>query len=328
MSRLLKKILIIPALLAGSICAGATAYAATPATQVTTLKMGFLYDFAAANVWTMDDCLAKKGVRLDMTPFTQWADVQRAFQSGQVQLGVMGYQNLAQMVGAGFTSFKAIAGVNNGDTFVIVRNGERIPDWKAVAGKKVGVPPNSFSDMIFRAEAAKHGVDLKSINFVNFPGAGPPMLAALKQGAIDMMVAWEPNPAHAEAMGIGHWDQALDVQQGAIGKANSVLYATDEVIHDEHAAVQSVVDCLVQRTRELSNSPKKWASVASAKTGTSPDVAKIAIPRLTMDTTLYPDAAKEAIRTFAKFGLVKDISASVPKYLDQRFLQAAGVGAD
>lgn len=290
--------------------------------EPTTLKMGFLNDFAAANVWTLEKCLAGNNVTLEMEPFTQWADVQRAFQSGAVDLGVMGYQNLAQMVAAGFKDFKLIAGVNNGDTYVTERSGLKLDTWSDLEGKKVGIPPNSFSDMLFRTVVASHGVDVKKIEFVNFPGAGPAMLAAIKGGDIDVMVAWEANGAHAKAQGIGDYS-ALDIEQGALGKANSVLYASDKLLAENRNAAQSVVNCLVQRTDELSASPQEWISIATAKTGLPQNVAEIAIEKVTMDVKLYPDTAEEIIQAFSKLGLVEDVSSSVPEHIEFSFLEKA-----
>nr|WP_295379808.1 ABC transporter substrate-binding protein [Pseudoxanthomonas sp.] len=308
----------------GDATGGASADAATSTSKATpvTLRMGFLNDFAAANVWTMEKCLSGKGITLQMEPFTQWADVQRAFQVGSVDLGVMGYQNLAQMVGTGFKEFKLIAGVNNGDTYVTERSGLKLDAWTDLEGKKVGVPPNSFSDMLFRTVAASHGVDVEKIEFVNFPGAGPAMLAALKGGDIDVMVAWEANGAHAKAQGIGDYS-ALNIEEGSLGKANSVLYASDRLLRQSPDAAQSVVDCLVQRTGELSNAPDEWISIATAKTGLPQDVAEIAIKHVTMDVNLYPGTAKGIIQAFSKLGLVKDVSSSVPEQVDFSFLEKA-----
>lgn len=287
------------------------------------VSIAYLNDFGAANVYTLPDCVKDKGSEVELVPFTQFADVQRALSSGQTDLGVMGFQNLAQMVGNNFTDFKAIAGVYTGGEHITLGKGVQVNSWKDFAGKKVGVPPNSFVDMLFRAGATSGGLDLDSVDFVSFPGAGPAMLSALEKGSIDVMVAWETNNAQAKAKGIGDYSPTVDLQQGSIGKATSVMYATDSAISGKKQAIQAVVDCLAEQTQKLGADKQAWAQAAAAKTGVTPDVANIAVNEVTMDTNLYEQSAAKIIKTFAKFGLVKDVGADLPNYFDYSFLEQA-----
>lgn len=287
------------------------------------LSMGFLYDIGSANAWTTDECLSNKGIKLDGKSFTQFADVQRALQSGEVDIAVMGPQNLGQMVDGGFTAFKAIAGVDTGGEHITLGKGVEVNSWKDFAGKKVGIPPNSFVDMLFRAGATEGGLNMDDVEVVSFPGAGPAMLSALESGAIDVMVAWETNNAQAKAMGIGDYSPVVDLQQGKIGNQTSVMYATDGAIANKRTAVQAMVDCLVEQTKKLSADVDAWKAVAQEKTGVKPEVADIAVDQVAMDYKLYQDSVEQVIKTFAEHGLIKDSSDQVGELIDWSFLEKA-----
>lgn len=297
--------------------------AASPAADTpATIKIGFLYDVHAANVWTMPECLRSRNVQAEMVNFKQFAEVQRAFQTGQVDFAGMGYQNLAQLEGANFSDYKLVAGVYSGSEQVTLRTGSEVKTWKDLAGKKVGIPPNSFVEMLFRYQAAANGLDINSVQIVNFPGAGPPMLAALGRGDIDAMVAWEPNNANAKVQGIGEY-APFDLQGGAVGKGTSVLYATDQVINSNPSAVQRVVDCLVVQTGKLNADPAAYEAALVRETGLSPEVARTAMPKGQMDVRIWEAGAQKIIQLFAQQGLVPEESAKVPQRTDYRFLQKA-----
>jgi ABC-type nitrate/sulfonate/bicarbonate transport system substrate-binding protein len=149
------------------------------------------------------------------------------------------------------------------------------------------------------------------------------MLAALKSGAIDVMVAWETNNAQAKAEGLGDYSPVVDLQQGKIGNQTSVMYATDEAIKSKPEAVQAMVDCLVQRTKELSSDVDAWKAVALEKTGVKPEVADIAVTQVEMDANLYVDSVRQVIKTFAEHGLIKDSSDKVDGMVDWSFLEQA-----
>ena len=61
------------------------------------VRLAFLYDVHAAGLWTVPDCLRPRNVDVEMLSFKQFAEAQRAFETGQADFAGMGYQNLAQM---------------------------------------------------------------------------------------------------------------------------------------------------------------------------------------------------------------------------------------
>ncbi len=286
-----------------------------------TLRVGFLYDVHAANVWTLPEC-ENDDVRFEMVNFKQYAEVQRAFASGDVDIASMGYQNMAQLVGDGFTDFKMIAGVGTGSQNLVLRKGYAASTWADLKGAKVGIPPNSFAEMNFRVGAEANGLKIEDVTLVPFPGAGPPMLAALKSGEIDVMAAWEPNTATASVEGIGDYAPfPLQDPESALGNATGVTYATNQVISESPTAVKAFVECLVERTDYLNQHSEEWAKKLVEATGLSQEVASQAITTGELDNKIYESSAMGIIQAFASQDLLKDVSAEVPNHVDYSFLE-------
>ncbi len=289
------------------------------------VRLAFLYDVHAAGLWTVPDCLRGRNVDVEMLSFKQFAEAQRAFETGQADFAGMGYQNLAQMEANNFSDYKIVAGVYAGSEHITLRKGVDVRSWKDFAGKKVGIPPNSFVEMLFRQGAAEGGLDMNDVQVVSFPGAGPPMLSALERGDIDAMVAWEPNNANAKVQGIGDYSPVVDLQQGATGKGTEVLYASGQVIRSNPSAVQRMVDCLVAQSDKVSKDRTAFEQALVSQIGLSPEVARTAIPTGEPDVRIYEAGAAKIIQLFAAAGLLQDFSAKVPERVDYTFLaQATG----
>ena len=279
-----------------------------------TVTVGFLYDVHAANIWTLDQCKAP-GLKVELNNFKQFAEVQRAFEGGQIEAAAMGYQNMAQMIGNGYEDFRVVSGVYTGGEHITVRAGSGITKWEHLVGKKVGIPPNSFVEMLFRSSVREAKVSLEDIEIVPFPGAGPPMLAALERGDIDAMVAWESNSASAAVQGIGEYPP-FDIQEGEIGKATSALYVTEKLASEHEETVDALVKCIHERTQALSDDVDTWVTSLQQKTGLDEAVARQAVKTGEMDARLYQDSAERIIQEFAKNGLLKDVSDQVAVKFD------------
>jgi len=279
-----------------------------------TVTVGFLYDVHAANIWTLGEC-ESSDLKVELRNFKQFAEVQRAFEGGQIDAAAMGYQNLAQTIGNGYDDFRVVSGVYTGGEHITVKAGPGITDWKDLVGKKVGIPPNSFVEMLFRSSMKEAGVKIEDVEIVPFPGAGPPMLAALERGDIDAMVAWESNSASAAVQGIGEYPP-FDIQEGEIGKATSALYVTEKLASDAPDTVDALVKCVQERTDALSNDVDTWVEALTSRTGLEEPVARQAVKTGEMDVRLYQDSAERIIKEFAVNGLLKDVSDQVVTKFD------------
>ncbi|MGV9799554.1 ABC transporter substrate-binding protein [Mycobacterium sp. NPDC003449] len=294
---------------------GACTLAGSDATDnsKTTVTLGFMYDVHAANAWTMDRCTSDT-VDIKLTAFKQFAEIQRALEQGNINAAVMGYQNLGQMLDGGYDSFRAVAGVYRGGEHITVRKGSAIESWGDLRGKKVGVPPNSFVEMLLRSALRDAGVDIAELELVPFAGAGPPLQTALRNGEVDAMVAWEPNAATALVEGFGE-APPFNIQGGSIGDATSLMYVS-QGLHENSAAVDALVRCLHERTDALNGDSDAWVQALVEQTGMGDGVARAAVQTGTMDITLSQDSAEKIIAEFARNGLMSDTSGRVAEFFD------------
>ncbi|WP_198037054.1 ABC transporter substrate-binding protein [Nocardia sp. BMG51109] len=277
------------------------------------IDVGFMYDVHAANVWTMDQCESDT-VSITLTPFKQFAEIQRGLERGQLDAAMMGYQNLGQMLDNGFEGFRAVSGVYRGGEHIVVRAGSGITSWNDLRGKKIGVPPNSFVEMLLRASLREAGVDVAGVELVPFAGAGPPLQTALRNGEVDALVAWEPNGATAITEGFGA-APPFDIQDGSLGDATSLMYVSS-ALHGDQQAVDALVSCLRDRTEKLSADTGQWVTALQARTGLGDDVARAAVRTGTMDIALPQASAERIIREFAANGLLSDTSGRVAEFFD------------
>ncbi|OLT45262.1 hypothetical protein BJF85_02545 [Saccharomonospora sp. CUA-673] len=286
----------------------------TAAGDARTVTVGFMYDVHAANVWTMDRCESDT-VDVELSPFKQFAELQRGLEQGQLDAAMMGYQNLGQMLDAGHEDFRAVSGIYRGAEHITVAADSGIDSWVDLRGKQIGVPPNSFVEMLLRASLRENGVDVEDVELVPFAGAGPPLQTALRNGEVDAMVAWQPNAATAETEGFGV-QPPFDIQEGELGDATALMYVTETLATEDQEVVDALVECLSERTEALAGDVDAWVEALVEQTGVDEDVARAAIETGEMDLTLPQESAERIIAEFADNGLLEDTSDRVAEFFD------------
>ncbi|MCP2253759.1 NitT/TauT family transport system substrate-binding protein [Prauserella aidingensis] len=278
------------------------------------VTVGFMHDVHAANVWTMDECESDT-LRIELSSFKQFAEIQRGLEQGQVDAAMMGYQNLGQMLDNGFEDFRAVSGVYRGGEHITVASGSSIERWDDLRGARIGIPPNSFVEMLFRASLRENGVDVADMELVPFAGAGPPLQTALRNGDVDAMVAWEPNGSTAVTEGYGV-QPPFDIQNGALGDATALLYVTEQLAAEDADVTDALVDCLQERTEALGADVDAWVEALRQQTGLSAEVSRTAIETGEMDLELPQASAENIIAEFADNGLLDDTSDRVSEFFD------------
>lgn len=303
------------ALLALSAVVGA-GHAQTP------VKVGYLKEPFNINVVKIGDFVDPKKVAIELVPFRQFAEVGRALQAGEIQMAAFGYQNAGIFLDAGFTDFVLLAGISSGGQSITQGKGVALKNWSDLAGKKIGVPPNSFVELRLKASLKKAGVNPSQVTLVSFPGAGPPMLAALKNKDVDAIAVWEPLNAQAQADGFGEY-AALDLRLTETGGVTSLLGARTSWASANQAVVRDIVGALVKATDHYTKDRGAWRAQVIEVTGLKPDVAELAMGRGTMDYRLMLKEGTAVLKTFAEAGLLKaDHGAAAAKHYDYSYLEA------
>jgi sulfonate transport system substrate-binding protein len=119
----------------------AVVFFASPALgQSVKIKQGMLNVPALSPLWLLPDEAKKHGIEM----FQRFADARTALVSGDIQLTAFGPQDISLALGQGAKTLIGVAGVGSGNDCLIVRKGEDIKDWKAVADKRIGVGAGSI----------------------------------------------------------------------------------------------------------------------------------------------------------------------------------------
>jgi NitT/TauT family transport system substrate-binding protein len=124
---------------------------------------------------------------------------------------------------------------------IMVRNDSPYKDFKSLKGKRIAIPSRFAVDYLFlRKMLAKEGADVKDYVMVEMPP--PDMPAALYAKAVDAYCTGEPFGAVAQRAGYArplsmtrdHWRKYMCC----------VLTVREELIKDNPALVQQLVDCV------------------------------------------------------------------------------------
>jgi ABC-type nitrate/sulfonate/bicarbonate transport system substrate-binding protein len=286
-------------------------------------RVAYAVQIHQANMMVLKEYAKKHGVDIELTPMRHYTNLQIALTTDQVDIAVMGYVNIGLMEEKGFKNYKVIAGVFTGAQSLTLRTGVTVNAWKDLEGKTIGVAPNSYADILFRASAKLGGADLAKINFVSFGPGGPQVIAALRNGDIDGFVFWEPNNAEAVLSKAGYYS-SLDLGNNPTKHINGMMAVSADFATSKKAAVLGVVKALIDATDALNGDAARFAQIVQLGTGAAPDVVKESLPRGKMDYRLYQREAKALLRMIHEAGVTKtDTTPAIDRAFDYSFLTEA-----
>ena len=206
-----------------------------------TVKQGMLNVPALSPLWLLPEYAAKYNIQIEIVMFQRFADARTALASGDIQLTAFGPQDISLALGQGARSLVGIAGVGSGNDCLIVRKGEDMKDWKALADKRIGVGAGSISWLKFAASVQENGLEYGKLKIVNIVGGGGNYLKALQGKEIDMAAVWHPFCAQAIVDGYGAYPTIDHNRSKTVGGLISVLAVNRGFMEKNRDAVQRLV---------------------------------------------------------------------------------------
>jgi len=288
------------------------------------VKQGMLNVPALSPLWLLPEYAAKYNIQIEMVMFQRFADARTALASGDIQLTAFGPQDISLALGQGGKSMMGVAGVGSGNDCLIVRKGEDLKDWQAVADKRVGIGAGSISWLKFAASAQENGLDYGKLKIVNIVGGGGNYLKALQNKEIDMAVVWQPFCAQAILDGFGAYPTIDHNRSKAVGGLISVLAVNRGFMDQNRDAVQRLVVAYLDVLDYAKKNPERWAKIYAEKAGLPENVAAESIRITQLDAMLPLESIKRIAKFLSDNGVItRDVSGEVGQYYTYDFLSRA-----
>jgi NitT/TauT family transport system substrate-binding protein len=131
-----------------------------------TLKIGYIADVHGAGLVTAADqngFWAKAGVNAQTTKFTSGPNEIEAMAAGKLDIAYIGPGALWTAM-AGKATVIAVDSLSNADA--LVADPSKVPDLKALAGKKIGYPTGTSSQMILDLALQRAGLTSKDVDLI------------------------------------------------------------------------------------------------------------------------------------------------------------------
>ena len=275
-------------------------------------------------LWGIGPFAKEYGLRVEMDSASTNAEMQRAIQTGGVQVGSLGYQSPAVMAEQNVTNVKVIAGTFVGGQNLIMRKGVDLGSWKELEGKRIGVPPGSYVAILFILAAGDNGVDVTKVKIINTTSVGPAELQALSSGDLDGLVMWTPVVDRAVVDGYAYYPACCDIgSTKSYGAGAQVIGANMDFLKDRATAVK-FLKAFAEALEFYVKNPNNAVDVISQYTGVSKAVLDEALKHARWDYRVDVQAAVNIAKKGPAFGFTRaDMSDRMRGYFDLSLLSEA-----
>jgi ABC-type nitrate/sulfonate/bicarbonate transport system substrate-binding protein len=296
----------------------------TPLPAPVKVKQGMLNVPALSPLWLLPEFAAKHNIQIETVMFQRFADARTALASGDLDLTAFGPQDISLAVGQGVKSLVGVAGVGSGNDCLLVRKGEDIRDWKALAGRPIGVGAGSISWLKFAASVQEHGLAYPSLKVINIVGGGGNYLKALQGKEIDLAVVWQPFCAQAIVDGWGQYPTIDHNRSKTVGGLISVLAVNRGFMEKHREAVQRLVVAYLDVLQVAQTDPARWAKIYAERAGLPLPVAAESIRITRLDATLPLQSITRITKFLSDNGVIpRDVSGEIAQHYTFDFLARA-----
>src|SRR5437764_6912047 len=287
-------------------------------------KLGMLNVPALSPLWLLPEYAAKYNIQIETVMFQRFADARTALASGDIQLTAFGPQDISLALGQGARSLVGIAGVGSGNDCLIVRKGEDMKDWKALADKRIGIGAGSISWLKFAASVQENGLEYGRLKIVNIIGGGGNYLKALQGKEIDMAAVWHPFCAQAIVDGYGAYPTIDHNRSKTVGGLISVLAVNRGFMEKNRDAVQRLVIAYIDVLQYAQANPQRWLKIYAEKAGLPEAIAAESIRITKLDATLPLASITRISKFLSDNGVItRDVSGEIAQHYTFEFLAKA-----
>lgn len=283
------------------------------------MKVAVVRTLNGSVVWALEPFAAKENIKIEPIVSANYTEVQRHVQQGTADIGLVGYQNVAILADQGATGIKMTAGVSRAGQNLVVRKGSGITDWADLKGKKIGVIPGSYAQVLFLIAAQQHGINPSSIDLVNVTGSGTTEINAMKEGQLDGYVVWAPVIENAIIAGVSQMSK-IDMNNSDVKDGNSVLISAVKFMNNTRVN-ERFMKAFAATMNHLQKNQGEWAKMATLLTGANPTAVEMAVKTLKLNVKPVRASLVGAAKYGMQFGYTKtDSTSKVESFVDMTML--------
>ncbi len=321
------KIAALAALATGALalaaCSSGSAGGDTPegggagSTEPITINAGWVPTIHSTHWATTSQFIEDANVKINLSPFKTNNEMLVAMQAGSLDMMSMGYNSTISAMDRGDINFSYIAGISEGGTRILVRDGVEVESWEDGKGLTDGTAQGSTQYQQLVLAAKKHGIDIeKDTEFINI-GSAPDMILALMNGDVDMISVWEPSASEGIERGFGY--EVPEISETFYDdsfRLNSGLAVSDEFREKNPEAVEAVLEAFGKAAEQVNSDEKWWVDEFMKLSSSDPKILSRAIENVDAVDSVDPQEVSEIATSLYEIGLVqKDYSKDILDYI-------------
>ena len=282
-----------------------------------TINAGWVPTIHSTHWATTSQFLEDENVTINLSPFKTNNEMMVAMQGGSLDMMTMGYNNTITALDRGDVNFQYVAGVSEGGTRILVREGVEVESWDDIKGLTVGTAQGStqYQQLVLAAEA--NGIDIvEDTDFVNI-GSAPDMILSLMNGDVDVISVWEPSASEGLISEYGYEVPAIsDTFYDDSFRLNSGLAVSNDFIESNPEAVDAVIAALGKAEEKVNSDSQWWVDEFMKLSSSDPEVLNEAITNVTAVTAVDVAEVEAIAAGLYNIGLVgEDYSDRVPELI-------------
>lgn len=260
----------------------------------------------------------KEGLKVQLVPFKNGADMIDAANKNQIDVGFCGITPITSSIDKNST-VKIVAPVNEEGSGIVVKKSSNITNVSDLAGNTIMEPgPGSIQDVLLRYLLLKNNISTSNINITKLEV--PLMQEALDNGKASGYIAWEPYVTQANLTG----DDRVLIYSSDLWNDHPccVIFATQNMMTKNPEQLRKFLKVHQEATNYINGHLNDTALIVSKKLGTNYNIELeslkhvefIAIPNDDYDNNLL-----ELVNLQQHFGYVNN-NLTLSQIVDYSFL--------
>ncbi|UTB31967.1 MAG: ABC transporter substrate-binding protein [Methanobacterium sp. ERen5] len=259
----------------------------------------------------------KEGLKVQMVPFKNGADMIDAANKNQLDVGFCGVTPITSSIDKNST-IKIVAPANEEGSGIVVQNGSNITNLTDLEGKNVLEPgPGSMQDVLLRYMLMENNISTSNINISQFEV--PLMQEALSNDRASAYMAWEPYVTQANLTG----EDDVLIYSSEIWDDHPccVIFATQNMMTKKQDQLRKFLKVHMEATDYINENLNESSIIVSNKLGTN-NIIELAsmqhVKFIAQPNTDYDNNLLKLVSLQQQFGYVKN-NLTLTQIVDYNF---------